>query len=156
MTTKSVSCLDAIGDITERWYGENDPESAISKKLEHDIQSWFQWFETTYPRAVGNKPLELLEENKQPIDFRIFFIAFPIEVFILTRVLDACYSVDKALCGFSSLSSARLQDLQSMDKFEYLCSEELITWREVSFCELDELIKSQVSVSMSDTFQITA
>lgn len=154
MTKKSAWCLDTMKQIKERWADETDLESVMSKKWEHEIQSWFQWFETTYPEANDNKPLKLLRESKGRIDFRIFFIAFPIEAFLLMRVLAACYSVDKALCGFSSSSSTRLQKLQSMNKLEYLSSEELIDWWEVSLCELDELIKSQDSVSMSDTFQV--
>ncbi len=154
MTKKSARCLATMEHITERWSDETDLESIISKKWEHEIQSWFQWFETTYPEADGNKPLQLLSESKERIDFRLLFIAFPIEAFLLMRVLAACYSVDKALCGFSSPSSTRLQNLQSIDKLEYLSSEELIAWWEVSLCELDDLIKSQDTVSMSDTFQV--
>jgi len=76
------------------------------------------------------------------------------EAFLLVRVLDACYTVDKALCGFSSASSTQIQKLQSIDKLEYLSSEELIAWWEVSLCELDELIKSRESVSVSDSFRL--
>lgn len=154
MTKKSAWCLDTIKEITEYWGDETDTESVMSGKWEREIQSWFQWFKTTYPDADGNKPRQLLQESKERIDFRLFFIAFPIEAFLLMRVLDTCYTVDKALYGFSSPSSTRLQKLQSMDKLEYLSSEELIAWWEASLCELDELIKSHDSVSVSDTFQV--
>lgn len=153
-TKKSDWCLNTMQEIKERWDDETDLELVISKKWEHEIQSWFQWFETTYPDADMNKPLQLLRESKERIDFRLLLIAFPIEAFILMRVLAACYSVDKAICGFSSSSSTRLQNLQSMNQLEYLSSEELIAWWEVSLCELDDLIKSQDSVSMSDTFLV--
>jgi hypothetical protein len=155
MTKKSAWCLDTIEEVKTCLGDEADLETIISKKWEQEIQSWFQWFETTYPDEDGNKHLQLLQESKERVDFRLLFIAFPIGTFLLMRALDACYAVDKALCGFSSPSSTRLQKLQSMDKLEYLSSEELIVWWEVSLCELDELIKSRESVSVSDTFQVT-
>ncbi|KAE9377622.1 hypothetical protein N431DRAFT_365445 [Stipitochalara longipes BDJ] len=153
-TKKSAWYLETIEHITNCVGDEEDLETIISKKWEQEIHSWFQWFETTYPDADGNKHLQLLQESKERVDFRLLFIAFPIETFSLIPILDACYAVDKALCGFSSLSSTRLQKLQTMDKLEYLSSEELTVWWEESLCELDELIKSRESVSVSDTFRV--
>jgi hypothetical protein len=155
MTEKSAWCLATIEEVTNSWANEADLESIISKKWEQEIQSWFQWFETTYPDADNNKEDQLLQESKGWLDFRLLFIRFPTETYLLMRKLDACYAVDKALCGFSSPSSTWLQKLQNMDKLEYLSSEELIVWWEVSLCELDELIKSREAVSVSDTFQVT-
>jgi hypothetical protein len=155
-TKESAGYLATKKEITDYWADETDLQSVMSRKWEDEVHPWFQWFESTYPEAdKTNQVFQLLKESKERMDFRLLFIAFPIQAFLLLRVLDACYSVDKAICGFSSPSSTQLQNLQSMNKLEYLCSEELIAWWEVSLCELDELIKTHDSVSMSDTLQVT-
>jgi len=94
------------------------------------------------------------EREQRAYRFQTPFYRLSHPGFLTNASMAACYSVDKALCGFSSPSSTRLQNLQSMNKLEYLSSEELIAWWEVSLCKLDELIKSQDTVSMSDTFRV--
>jgi hypothetical protein len=141
--------------LIRRYYEDESEERIVSQKWEREIQSWHQWFETTYPGVDANEDRRLVEKNKGKMDFRLFLHAYSIEAFALIRVLDACYAVDTALCGLSLSTSEQIKKLQSMHVLEYLNSEELISWWEVSLCELDELIKSRESVSLSDNFRVS-
>ena len=98
---------------------------SYSKTFEREIKSWLQWFTDTYPNTG---PMTLFRDSKGKTDFRIFFLAYPGPDFALVRVLDACYAVDEAICGTCTSALAKVKTLWSMDRFEYLSSEELIRW----------------------------
>jgi hypothetical protein len=62
--------------------------------------------------------LERLENSKQPPDFRVVILACPEIGFSLLCALDACYTIDKAMCGTFASALAKVKTLQSMDPIQ--------------------------------------
>jgi hypothetical protein len=83
-------------------------------------------------------------------------LACPEFGFCLLRTLDACYAVDKAMCGTSSSAISKIKTLRTMDRFEYLNSDELIEWWEAVFCQLDDEIGRGDSSLLSITLRVDA
>jgi hypothetical protein len=50
-------------------------EWTMSKKLELQVISWHNWFSETHP---NDRPARIFNSKESNLDFRIFFLAFPI------------------------------------------------------------------------------
>jgi hypothetical protein len=127
--------LDYIFSLIRERYGNGNEESPVTRTFERELQLWYQWFVDAYPNAGSLAVLERLENSQQSPDFRVVILACPEIGFSLLRALDACYAVDKAMCGTSTSALAKVKTLQSMERFEYLNSVELIEWWESASTE---------------------
>jgi hypothetical protein len=133
------SRLDSLfEDINFRFAGDDIDGLPITKANHDKIRSWVQWFESTYPTM---EPDAVLESTKDAIDFRVFFLTYPIPGFALLRVTDACYHIDKALCGTSASALERVEKMWNMDQFKYLSSEDHTLWWQAALCELNDSIE---------------
>lgn len=95
---------------------------------------WCKWFAEEHPTESDAKHLAVLDFWDG--DFRIIFLAYPGPGARLLCFAEACYRVDKAICGTSKEAVRECEKLKAMDPLKYLFSEELITWWEMDLCQL--------------------
>jgi len=129
-----------------RWYDRKYSEAAwdiYSNDWELRIFEWHQaWhaahqtaLQETNPKFNTNPQLENLPLGK-------FFLAHPIAGFSLWRVLQACYSLDRAVCG----DTDEVASWQEFVPFKYLKADKIdLKWQK----EL-ELLKQQSTSSQLD------
>jgi hypothetical protein len=99
---------DIIRDIREMYECRDSPESfewVSSKALKDRVTSWCKRFADKYPSGTS---LTGLANSKQwDVEFWIFSLAYPTSRADLLRFVDACYAVDKAICGTSAAAKWR-------------------------------------------------
>jgi hypothetical protein len=128
---------DIISDICELYENRDDPESwewANSKTLENQVTSWCKRFTDKYPSGTS---LTGLANSKQwNVEFWIFFLAYPTSGADLLRFVDACYAVDKAICGTSTTRQKEIEKWRDIDPFNYILMEDLTARWEADLCQL--------------------
>ena len=127
-----------------RWYDSRYSDEAwdiYSKDWEKRI---IQWHATCQGPLHEAHRLALEETNTETnsdlqlesLHFGKFFLAHPIAAFSLWRVLQSCYSLDRAVCGTSDEAAA----WQQLVPFQYLRNEKItLRWKD----EL-QLLRQQV------------
>lgn len=146
---------DIIGAIWDQYEDQGEAsvaaEWANSKALKDRVTCWCKWFADNHPGAT---PIDLVNLEKWDVDFRIFFLALPVPGAHLLRFADACYEVDKAICGTSAASLRVLEELQRMDPFKYILSEDLIArWKEYLSQLLND-IEHDIGNRLSNMFRV--
>ncbi|KAH7407547.1 hypothetical protein BKA64DRAFT_422740 [Cadophora sp. MPI-SDFR-AT-0126] len=128
-----------------RWYDSRYSDEAwdiYSKDWEKRI---LQWHATCQGPLHEAHRLALQETNTETnsdrqlesLPFGMFFLAHPIAAFSLWRVLQSCYSLDRAVCGTTNEVTA----WQQLVPFRYLREEEVtLRWHD----EL-QLLRQQVT-----------
>src|SRR5205085_946819 len=112
-----------------------------SKSLERRVSSWCAWFKKTYP---SEDPIRLSESQKWDVDFRIFFLVYPIPGAAFLRFVDSCYEVDELLCGTSEAGLRKIEEWRTMDQFKYLLSNDPPKQWEAELCKLIDDIENDV------------
>jgi len=90
-----------------------------SPEWQQRIASWHDWFKASVQDLTGSS------SSFEDIDFRVFFLAHPIAAFALWRLLQACYEIDRAVCGTSVEALDEIAEWQQLKPFRYLKSEEV-------------------------------
>jgi hypothetical protein len=128
---------DIISDICELYGYRDGPESlewANSKALKDRVTSWCKRFADKYPSGTS---LTGLANSKQwDVEFWIFFLAYPTSGADLLRFVDACYAVDKAICGTSTTGQKEIEKWRDIDPFNYILMEDLTARWEADLCQL--------------------
>lgn len=94
--------------------------------------------------------------EKWDVDFRIFFLAFPIPGARLLRFVDACYEVDKTIYSASTAGLRKIEKWRNMDPFKYILSEELIARWKKDLCQLLDDIDYDTGNRLSNALQVQA
>jgi hypothetical protein len=95
-----------------------------------DIYS-FEWFQRTksffQQLARQDKPVTALTtwEMVEDLDFGAFFLAHPVAAYSLWHLLQACYELDRVVCGTSPEEIRKLESWQLLKPFVYLKSRKI-------------------------------
>ena len=120
--------------------GQSEQEWACCQALTLKVESWCEWF--TENHAPGAEPEKLAQAKQWDVDFRILLLAFPVVGARLLYLADACYEIDKAICGLGHITSQKAEELKAMDVITYLASGDPISLWKIGLCELEEDIRN--------------
>lgn len=84
-------------------------------------------------------------------------MAYPIPAYSILLFLEACYEVDKAICGLDTLALASIKQWhlpQEMTAYKYLLSDEMVLWWKSELCELEKEIHFRVSNRVSVSLRV--
>jgi hypothetical protein len=110
------------------------------------VTQWYEWCDCKYP---GTKPGDwsgIASKAGEDVDIRLLTRGHSVAGYALLLFLEACYDVDKALCGtdVEALAKVKVWHIpQEMKAYKYLLSEEMKLWWATELAELeDEIITS--------------
>lgn len=133
-----------------KWYDLRYSDEALdiySKEWQNRILIWHE----AHQRAIKDINQSLTsEELLETLHFGNFFLAHPIAAFSLWRVLQACYELDRAVCG----NTEEVASWQSLPPFKYLRDSSIqLRWR-TELENLKQQIKSNRSTSAKETWEL--
>src|SRR5205809_5513639 len=155
ISVRNISPSRIISEIVECFADDWDSEEfewANSETLEEQVTSWCTWFTDNHPPDA--EPDKIAYAKQWDVDFRIFFIAFPAPGAYLLRLVNACYGIDKAICGVSSITSQEVEKWRDMNHFEYLRSEDLISRWKIGLCQLQDDIDQDNSSRLANLIRV--
>ncbi|KFZ19759.1 hypothetical protein V502_03480 [Pseudogymnoascus sp. VKM F-4520 (FW-2644)] len=124
----------------------------------HDLVSkWYKWCDRQYPDASSQDWAGKVDEAGEHVDIRVLIRGQPIAGYSILRFLEACYAVDKALCGTDAEAFAEVRSWhmpEEMSAYNYLLSGDMIQWWVKELAELENEIESSSSNLISLTWKI--
>ena len=142
------------------WYKEDMLEGmgAADAWRRHDlIAQWYEWCDCKYPGTKLHDWPDIASAAGEDVDIRLLIRGYSLAGYAILLFLEACYAVDKALCGtdMEALAKVKLWHMpQEMRAYKYLLSEEMIRWWETELAELENEIKSPFSNRVSLSWRI--
>ncbi|KAE9370926.1 hypothetical protein N431DRAFT_379714, partial [Stipitochalara longipes BDJ] len=118
------------------------------------IREWRDWYIEKYPHTP---PQRLAAEHGEDVDIRVLFMAYPTAAYSILLFLEACYEVDKAICGLDTIAFATIKQWhlpQDMSAYHYLLSDEMVLWWKRELCELNDEIYSRASNRVSISLRV--
>ncbi|KAN0105977.1 hypothetical protein V8E51_008853 [Hyaloscypha variabilis] len=129
---------------------ENDDMQQTSVYERYDqFKEWRDWYIEKYPHTP---PKSLVQKDGKDVDIRVLFMAYPTLTYSILLVLEACFEVDKAICGLDTVAFSTVKQWhmpEDMTAYNYLLSDELVLWWKRELCELNNEIDSGTSNGVS-------
>lgn len=110
-----------------------------------------------YPYASSQGWAGKVDEAGEHVDIRVLIREQPIAGYAILRFLEACYAVDKALCGTNAeaFAKVRLWHMpEHMSAYNYLLSRDMMQWWIKELAELENEIESPSSNLISLSWKI--
>jgi hypothetical protein len=156
----------SIGSKTRTIYGiefwfEDDLESIEDVggawRRHEVVTQWDEWCKLKYPGTKSHDWEDIASAAGEDVDIRLLIKGHPIAGYTIMLFLEACYAVDKALCGTDMEAFAKVKVWhvpQEMRAYKYLLSEEMRQWWAAELGELESEIKSPFSSRVSLSWRI--
>jgi hypothetical protein len=104
---------------------------ALDSDAADDIYS-FEWFQRTRSfseqfakQDVAHITTLTTWEMVEDLDFGAFFLAYPVEAYSLWHFLQACYELDRVVCGSSQEDLRLVEKWESLKPFVYMRSKKV-------------------------------
>ncbi|KAE8443091.1 hypothetical protein EG329_002335 [Mollisiaceae sp. DMI_Dod_QoI] len=142
------------------WYKEDyfeANESAEAWRRHHLVAQWYEWCDCQYPGTNPSDWQAMASAAGEDVDIRLLIRGHSIAGYAILLFLEACYAVDKALCGMDAEALAKVKMWhmpQEMRAYKYLLSEEMMQWWAKELVELENEIKSPFSNRVSLSWRI--
>jgi len=157
--TLEGSKTDAIEGIkvsyNEDFLEGMDAADALSR---HDlVAQWYEWCDYKYPGTKIRDWPDIALAAGADVDIRLLTRGYPVAGYAILLFLEACYAVDKALCGTDIEALAKVKRWhipQEMKAYKYLLSDEMMLWWATELGELENEIKSPFSNRVSLSWRI--
>ena len=134
-----------------QWYKENMLEgmdAADAQRRLDLVTQWYEWCDRKYPSTRRQDWPDVASAAGEDVDIRLLMRGHSIAGYAILLFLEACYAVDKALCGtdIEALAKVKVWHMpQEMRAYKYLLSEEMAQWWAIELGELENEIKSPIS-----------
>jgi hypothetical protein len=141
--------IDIICERYEETYLES-PEVAKALRRHDLVGQWYEWCDLEYP-GTGTKPrawMQLADAAGEAVDIRLLIRAHSIAGYAIFLFLEACYAVDRALCGTDTEALAKVEAWhmpQEMRAYKYLSSRDMIIWWTFELTELEKELRDPFS-----------
>jgi hypothetical protein len=145
--------LRHIADIYSEREDNSMDQSSVWERYDQ-INEWREWYIGKYPHTT---PESLVEKHGKNVDIRVLFMAHQIPAYSILLFLEACYEVDKAICGLDTIALASIKRWhlpQDMTAYQYLLSDEMVLWWKSELCELNNEIHSRASNRVSVSLRV--
>lgn len=142
------------------WYKEEMLEGmdAADAWKRHDlVTQWYEWCDRQYPSTKLQDWPDIASAAGEDVDIRLLIRGYSIAGYAILLFLEACYAVDRALCGtdVEALAKVKMWHMpQEMRAYKYLLSEEMTRWWATELAELENEIKSPFSNRVSLSWRI--
>jgi hypothetical protein len=117
-----------------------DAGDIFSSEWQFRILAWEKKF--GQDQALYDK-VNSYERTPEELELGLFFLAYPISAFSLWHVLQACYQLDRPICGTSTRNNNDITQWQTWRPFQYLLSTEIVSAWETNL----QLFSSEVEQS---------
>ncbi|PMD41736.1 hypothetical protein L207DRAFT_633063 [Hyaloscypha variabilis F] len=121
------------------------------------VTQWDEWCNLKYPGTKENYWKEIASAAGEDVDIRLLIKGHPVPGYAIMLFLEACYAVDKVLCGMDMEAFAKVKEWhvpQEMKAYKYLLSDEMKKWWAARLAELESEIKSPFSSRVSLSWRI--
>lgn len=149
-------CLDWIRSAYDEELMEGIDVGDAFKR--HDlVGKWYKWCDRKYPDASLQDWAGKVVEAGEHVDIRALIRGQPIAGYAILQFLEACYAVDKALCGTDAeaFAEVRLWHMpEEMSAYNYLLSGDMMQWWVKELAELKNEIESPSSNLISLSWKI--
>lgn len=152
--------IDKLDGI-KSWYEELDLDATDGPDAwrRHDlVYEWYEWCDNEYPGTTQSRDWEdIATAAGKDVDIRLLIRGHSIAGYSILLFLEACYAVDKALCGtdIEALAKVKMWHMpQEMRAYSYLLSTEMILWWATELAELENEIKSTFSSRVSVSWRV--
>jgi hypothetical protein len=145
--------LTYIADIYSEREDNGVKQTSVWERYDQ-INEWREWYIGKYPYTT---PESLVEKHGKNVDIRVLFMAYQIPAYSILLFLEACYEVDKAICGLDTIALASIKRWhlpQDMTAYKYLLSDEMVLWWKSELCELNNEIHSRASNRVSVSLRV--
>ena len=145
--------LTSIADWYSQREGDNMENTSVYERY-GQIKEWRDWYIGKYPHTP---PESLVGKHGKDVHIRVLFMAYPIPTYSILLFLEACYEVDKAICGLDTIALSSIQQWhlpQDMAAYSYLLSDEMVLWWKRELCELNNEIDSGASNRVSISLRV--
>lgn len=109
------------------------------------VAQWYKWCDHKYPATKLRDWPGIASAAGKDVDIRLLTRGYPIAGFAVLIFLEACYDVDKVLCGtdLEALAHVKVWHMpHEMKAYKYLLSHEMKLWWERELAELENEINS--------------
>ena len=92
------------------------------------VTQWDEWCNLKYPGTKENHWKEIASAAGEDVDIRLLIKGHPVPGHAIMLFLEACYAVDKVLCGMDVETFAKVKEWhvpQEMKAYKYLLSDEM-------------------------------
>jgi hypothetical protein len=128
---------------------DDDMEETSVYERYDQFKEWRDWYIQKYSHTP---PESLVQKDGKDVDIRVLFMAYPTLTYSILLVLEACFEVDKAICGLDTVAFSTVKQWhmpEDMTAYNYLLSDELVLWWKRELCELNNEIDSRTSNGVS-------
>lgn len=133
--------VQAMLRVVRDWYQTNgyNISAADISWWNYRLLKWGEEANSSISDLQNN--IELPQQNPEELELGDFFQASPVAAFSLWRVLQACYELDRSICGMDTQERKKIIEWRKWRPFQYLLSQEVI-----SFCrEKLDVLSSEVA-----------
>jgi hypothetical protein len=120
----------------------------------NQFKEWRNWYIGKYSHTP---PESLVRKDGKDVDIRVLFMAYPTLTYSILLCLEACFEMDKAVCGLDTIAFASVKQWhmpEDMTAYNYLLSDELVLWWQRELCELNKEIDSKISNAVSVSLRV--
>jgi hypothetical protein len=145
--------LSYIADEYSEREEDNIDGTSVYERYDQ-IKEWRDWYIGKYPHTT---PESLVREHGKDVDIRVLLMAYRTPAYSILLFLEACYEVDKAICGVDTIALASIKQWhlpQDMTAYNYLLSDEMVLWWKRELCELNNEIDSGASNRVSISLRV--
>ncbi|TEY30506.1 hypothetical protein BOTCAL_0859g00030 [Botryotinia calthae] len=145
---------DLVGSKTSElngissWYNLGTDESmevADDSRRYEMVAQWYKWCDHKYPGTKLQDWPGIASAAGEDVDIRVLTRGHSLAGYAVLIFLEACYDVDKALCGtdLEALANVKVWHMpHEMKAYKYLLSHEMKLWWERELGELENEINS--------------
>ncbi|KAL2068515.1 hypothetical protein VTL71DRAFT_14852 [Oculimacula yallundae] len=145
-----IRCFEEMPD------GVDDSEATRRHGL---VVQWYDWCDLKYPGTVTLQDWEdMAAADGEDVDIRLLIRAHLISGYAILLFLEACYAVDRALCGtdVEAVAMVKMWHMpHDMRAYKYILSEERVQWWVRELAEIENEIKSPKSNRISLFWRVT-
>ncbi|KAE8454441.1 hypothetical protein EG329_000063 [Mollisiaceae sp. DMI_Dod_QoI] len=125
----SASDQRDVFDWYEKYQYKADAGDIFSPEWQCRLTDWSNEFE----QDIENLRDIVAQHEQYPekLELGLFFLAYPVVAFSLWHLLQACYELDRRICGTSKLGESDIAEWQNWRPFQYLRSTNIMsTWKD--------------------------
>jgi hypothetical protein len=119
----------AVFDWYEKYQYKDDAGDIFSPEWQYRLTDWRNEFDQD-SKTVHDRVAQQ-EGQPEKLELGLFFLAHPVAAFSLWHVLQACYELDKRICGTPTPEKNEVAEWQNWRPLQYLLSTHIMsTWED--------------------------
>ena len=134
----------AVFDWYEKKQYRDDAGVIFSPEWQCRLTDWRIEFDPDMQKVHDR--LVQLEQDPENLKLGLFFVAHSVAAFSLWHLLQACYELDKRICGTSKQQNKELAEWQHWPPFQYLLSTHIVSTWEANLVSFSSQVKQSANI----------